>query len=158
ALEALARTYQEFLTKDVSLQDVCYTASLRRTHHEDRLALVGSSKEELVEHLRAFEQGELRAGISIGSKGGVSKLAYVLCGQGPKWWAMGRELLEEPVFRAVIEECDRLLREYADWSLMKELTADVANSRLSRTEIAQPAIFALQLGLARLLGSWGIEP
>ncbi len=72
---------------------------------------------------------------------------------------MGRELLEqEPVFRATLEECDALLRRHASWSLLRELAADESQSRLDQTEIAQPAIFALQVGLAALWRSWGIVP
>src|SRR6185436_18748634 len=77
----------------------------------------------------------------------------------PQWWAMGRELLEgEPVFRAKIEECDALLREFGDWSLIEEMKRDEADSRMDETAIAQPAIFALQVALAALWQSWGIRP
>jgi acyl transferase domain-containing protein len=72
---------------------------------------------------------------------------------------MGRELLEsEPVFRETIEECDHLLRKHADWSLLHELTADEAASRIQETAIAQPALFSLQVALAELWKLWGIEP
>src|SRR5581483_12208808 len=43
-------------------------------------------------------------------------------------------------------------------SLLAELTASEAASRLHETEIAQPAIFALQVALAALWRSWGIVP
>ena len=80
-------------------------------------------------------------------------------GQGPQWFGMGRELLaEEPIFRAALEECDALLRRHASWSLLQELAADESPSRLDQTEIAQPAIFALQVALAALWRSWGIVP
>ena len=73
---------------------------------------------------------------------------------------MGRELFhEEPVFREVIEQCDELLRPYTGWSLKEQLLADEA----TETDIAQPALFSLQVALAALcLGAlnpmplWGI--
>ena len=72
---------------------------------------------------------------------------------------MGRALLErEPAFRAAIEACDRALGQWASWSLLEELTADESRSRLASSEVAQPAIFALQVGLAALWRSWGIVP
>jgi acyl transferase domain-containing protein len=72
---------------------------------------------------------------------------------------MGRQLLErEPVFRTTIERCDTLLRQHAEWSLLSELMADESHSRLHETAIAQPAIFALQVALAALWKSWGVEP
>ncbi|MCR9142861.1 MAG: SDR family NAD(P)-dependent oxidoreductase [bacterium] len=90
---------------------------------------------------------------------GKPRLAFVFSGQGPQWWAMGRELLEkEPIFRAKVEEIDRLLEQEAGWSLLDELRADEEKSKMSETRIAQPAIFALQVGLAELWQSWGVQP
>src|SRR5205085_5599096 len=57
-----------------------------------------------------------------------------------------------------IEACDAAMRAHADWSLCRELFAAQADSRLEQTAIAQPAIFAIQVGLAALWRSWGIEP
>ena len=72
---------------------------------------------------------------------------------------MGRELFdEEPVFRATINECDALLRPLSGWSLLEELASPPDRSRLDETEVAQPAIFALQVALAALWKSWGVNP
>src|SRR5205085_3753787 len=57
-----------------------------------------------------------------------------------------------------IEACDAAMRAHADWSLCRELFAAQADSRLEQTAIAQPAIFAIQVGLAALWRSSGIEP
>jgi len=166
ALEARARSYVDLLTDpasrgDVSLHDIGYTASLRRGHHDHRLTVVAQSTAEMVEQLEAFLAGETRpymaSGRHVASRS--HKLAFVFSGMGPQWWAMGRQLLhDEPVVRDVIRQCDALLRQHADWSLWDELTADEARSRIQQTQIAQPAIFALQVGLATLWRSWGIRP
>ncbi|MBW4567204.1 MAG: SDR family NAD(P)-dependent oxidoreductase [Tolypothrix carrinoi HA7290-LM1] len=166
ALIAVAKATHEFLTAleegaDVSLTDICYTASNRRGHHDYRLALVAYTKEELVENLEAFLAGENRPAMSSGSlaPGFEPKLAFVFSGMGPQWWAMGRQLLEsEPVFREVIEHCDELLRQYADWSLLSELRASEETSRINSTQIAQCSIFAVQIALAALWCDWGITP
>jgi acyl transferase domain-containing protein/acyl carrier protein len=72
---------------------------------------------------------------------------------------MGRELLaEEPVFRTVLEQCEQTMRQHVDWSLLKELTADEAQSRLHEIDVIQPALVAIQVALAALWRSWGIEP
>ena len=90
---------------------------------------------------------------------GTKGLVFVFSGQGPQWFGMGRQLLEqEPVYREMIEHCNSLLEGYASWSLLDELRADESVSRVNQTEIAQPALFALQMGLAALWRSWGIEP
>jgi acyl transferase domain-containing protein len=72
---------------------------------------------------------------------------------------MGKQLLdEEPIFRKTIEECDGLIRKHTGWSLITELLAGESQSRLSQTEIAQPAIFAIQAGLVACFRAWGIVP
>ncbi|MCB0208345.1 MAG: acyltransferase domain-containing protein [Anaerolineae bacterium] len=167
-LRSLAHEYRDFLVMQgpngtTSLQDMCYTAGVRRSHHDYRLALVFEDWAEIVDQLECYVQKESGAGIFSGRKhpSRRPKLVFVFAGQGPQWWAMGRELLsQEPLFRATIEQIDQLLREKAgaDWSLVTELTAKEAESRLDQTEIAQPAIFALQVALAALWRSWDIEP
>src|SRR5262245_59183342 len=77
---------------------------------------------------------------------------------GPQRWAMGRELLHEPVFRRAVENCDALFRRFAGWSILEQLTADESRSRMQDTEVAQPANFVLQVGIAELWKSWGIMP
>jgi acyl transferase domain-containing protein/thioesterase domain-containing protein/acyl carrier protein len=167
ALQSLARAYVGFFADDragsaTSLHDICYSASLRRSHHAERLAAVGSSREEIVESLGAFLQGH--AGPNTLSKQRVSgqrnKLVLVFPGQGSQWIGMGRELwAQEAVFRQALERCERAMRDAAhvDWSLLEELQADEERSRLDEIDIVQPALFAIQVALAALWRSWGIE-
>src|SRR5204862_2313854 len=80
-------------------------------------------------------------------------------GQGPQWWGMGRELMQhEAVFRSVIEQCDAAMRGITKFSLLEELSRSEETSQMHRTEIAQPAIFAMQVALAELWKSWGVQP
>jgi acyl transferase domain-containing protein len=163
ALRAFAQSYREFLDRggNLLLQDVAYTAGVRRTHHDYRLTVVGRSPEELSANLGAFLAGETRPGLASGhhTSGQRPKIAFVFSGMGPQWW-MGRQLLaEEPVFRAAVERCDALLSGAgAAWSLLDEMMADESRSRIGDAEIAQPANFALQVGLFELWRSWGMEP
>ena len=87
------------------------------------------------------------------------RIAFVMSGQGPQWWGMGRELMRhEPVFRATLERCAAAMKPWARFSLLEELARTEETSQMHRTEIAQPAIFAMQVSLAELWKSWGIEP
>jgi acyl transferase domain-containing protein/acyl carrier protein len=163
ALHAVARSYQRFLaTAEFSLHDVCYSASMRRNHHDYRLAVTGNSSQQLIEGLEAFLGGETRAGLSSGRKASASrrKLVFVFSGQGSQWFGMGRTLLhQEAVFRDSIERCELAFRPHTDWSLIAELGAtDAAESRLNEVDVIQPALFAIQVALAALWRSWGIEP
>lgn len=165
ALHATARSYHDFLLHDprgqaTALHNLHYTAASRRSHHEHRLAVVTRSRSELIEQLEAFLADAPQPGTTSGRKQGQApRIVFVFAGMGPQWWAMGRELLaQEPVFRATIEQIDGLLGQYADWSLLTELTADEADTRMAETQIAQPANFALQVALCALWRTWGIEP
>jgi len=161
ALSEYARAYLDVLDRTQSPHDLCFTASARREHHPYRMAVAGRTSEDLRESLEAFLAGERRPGLSAGEApaGQPPKLAFVFCGNGPQWWGMGRELLaQEPVVQDEIARCDALLRPYTGWSLLEELQADEHRTRMARTEVAQPALFALQLGLVKLWRSWGVEP
>ncbi|MET0650562.1 MAG: type I polyketide synthase [Pyrinomonadaceae bacterium] len=165
SLRAQARAYRQFLQDEgaaVHLRDICYTAAVRRTHHEHRLAAVGRSREEIAGRLSDFLDRAEHPSVSTGQSatgGRRAKLAFVFAGQGPQWWGMGRQLLrDEPVFRRAVEECDAAFAREAGWSLLGELQAEQSASRVAETEVAQPCLFALQLGLAALWRSWGVEP
>jgi acyl transferase domain-containing protein/aryl carrier-like protein len=164
ALEASARSWREYLADcagNVSLEAIASSAALRRTHHDHRLAVVARSPEELAEHLDGYTRREAQPGVAHGRAASDRRrrIAFVCSGQGPQWWGMGRQLLEEePVFRAAIERCDAIVRRLGAWSPFEELTAPMARSRMDNTAISQPCIFALQVALAELWASWGVRP
>ncbi len=69
---------------------------------------------------------------------------------------MGRELYESStVYREAIERCSALWQEQTGASLTQAL---YGGSELKDAQVAQPALFALEYGLAELWRSWGIEP
>jgi acyl transferase domain-containing protein/acyl carrier protein len=85
----------------------------------------------------------------------------VFSGQGSHWLGMGRELMDSlPVFRARMEECDRLFQACTGWSILDELynVATPEASRLASTDVMQPAIFAVQVALAAVWQDWGVTP
>ncbi len=162
ALNDLANAYESFLSNsEASLVDFVSTAATGRTHHEKRLAVTGSTPIDLIEKLRAFHRNEVHPDVAHGQAlpSGERGLVFVFSGQGPQWPGMGSQLMEaEPVYREKLHEIDDHLGKYVSWSLIEELLANEANSRLAETEVAQPAIFGMQVGLATLWKSWGIEP
>ena len=163
ALGELAYRHRERLVgeADVSWHDYCFTAATRRGHHRDRLAVVARTREEAIGHLAAYVGGEERAAPSAARmrREGPPKLAFVFCGMGPQWWAMGEQLLiEEPTFRMAIEEVDELLYPRAGWSLIDELARGEDTSRVADADVAHVANLAVQLGLSDLWREWGIVP
>jgi acyl transferase domain-containing protein/acyl carrier protein len=164
ALRELASRYKDLLTSGAdapSLQDICYSAGVRRTHHDYRIAVEGDTREQLAGGLAAYigKQTTWRTAQGRAVSGRRASVVFVFSGQGPQWWGMGRELLAaSPVFRERIEQCAAALPLKAGWSLMEALTATESESRLGDTEVAQPAIFALQLALAAVWESLGVVP
>jgi myxalamid-type polyketide synthase MxaD len=164
ALRDLAAAYRDHLVAapDLSLHDVCYTASVRRSHFEHRLALTAASARELAEQLTAYLAGgepPPRMASGRSPDGGPPRLVFVFPGQGTYGPTMGRELLAaEPVFRRAIEECDAEIRRHRGWSLLSEIEAGEERSRLGEIDVAQLTIFGFQVALLALWRSWGVEP
>ncbi|WP_079248388.1 HSAF biosynthetic non-ribosomal peptide synthetase/polyketide synthase [Lysobacter antibioticus] len=144
----------------VDLRDLGYTLAHRRQHLESRLSIVYDSRESLRERLAAFAAGEAHPHLVADERRATPpKLAWVFTGMGPQWWAMGRQLFEnEPVYREVIERCDRELAKHVDWSLIAEMNAAEADSKMSETWLAQPANFAVQIALAAMWRAKGVRP
>ncbi|QIS12391.1 type I polyketide synthase [Nocardia arthritidis] len=163
ALRAYADRYADFLDDPATaaaLPAVAATQALARPHFDHRLAMVCSSADGLRDALRDVARGSSPAGLRSGVKApGAAHAAFVFSGQGPQWWGMARELLDESaVFRRTVERVDAELGTYVDWTVAEELRRDRADSRIDETFIAQPALFAVQLGLANLWQSWGVVP
>lgn len=161
ALQAVARSYADFLQHDSApFAQVCANASLRRSPLEYRMAVVASSGEAARGLLQAALEQHHQPGVTWSQRRVIQapNVAWVFSGQGSHWAGMGRELLAaEPVFAAAFAECAALIRRYAGFSLEDVLAAD-APERLNQTDIAQPAIFTLQVSLAALWRSWGVQP
>lgn len=169
ALRGCAMKLAEWLTERLNLNgdspllpDLTYTLGARRNHHPHRLTMVARSIAELIQELDAFaiKQDGVKSRTSFTPRPErTPRIAFVMSGQGPQWWGMGRELMQhEPVFRRVIEACDVTIRGTASFSLFEELSRSEEDSQMHRTAIAQPAIFAMQVALAELWKSWGVHP
>jgi acyl transferase domain-containing protein len=154
ALPALAERYAALPAGDDDLA-VAHAAATRRGSETYRAVVVANGPDEMRSELARIstETSERLAPAT------EPDLAFVFTGMGPQWWAMGRELLEEsPEFFESIKGCDRYFTRRAGWSLVEAMRADEASSRMQRTEVAQPANFALQVALTELLARYGVRP
>ncbi|MGB7838745.1 MAG: SDR family NAD(P)-dependent oxidoreductase, partial [Terrimicrobiaceae bacterium] len=168
ALRAAAMRLSEWLeAKEKSngaspvLPDLTYTLGARRNHHQYRLTVVARSPAEVIQELKGHALSQAAPKVRTAftpRRERPPEVAFVMSGQGPQWWGMGRELIaHEPVFRRTIEACDATMSR-TGFSLLDELHRQEGASQMHRTEIAQPSIFAMQVALAELWKSWGLRP
>lgn len=169
ALQEFAARFQKSLHDDAGaaqsapLSQIAHSSATRRDHYEYRLATVTENKEQAAAALAQFLEGKLSPNLIAQEKPSTnSDIVFVCSGQGSQWPHMGVSLLNRAgstnAFAETIRECDALIRQHTNWSLVDELSADEKSSKLEHTEYAQPAIFAIEIALARLWNSWGIQP
>ncbi|MFV4102222.1 beta-ketoacyl synthase N-terminal-like domain-containing protein [Mycobacterium tuberculosis] len=138
--------------------DVGYSLVSTRSVFDHRAVVVGQTRDELLAGLAGVVAGRPEAGVVCGVGKPAGKTAFVFAGQGSQWLGMGSELYAAyPVFAealdAVVDELDRHLR-YPLRDVIWGHDQDLSNT----TEFAQPALFAVEVALYRLLMSWGVRP
>ncbi|MGA8528327.1 MAG: beta-ketoacyl synthase N-terminal-like domain-containing protein [Acidobacteriaceae bacterium] len=133
--------------------DVCFTANTGRAHFEKRCAVVAQSAEEMAAGLEGSTTVRRFEGSAEGEPG---RIGFLFTGQGSQYAGMGRELYEgSAVYREAVERCAGVWQELTRSSLTRAL---YGGGELKEAREAQPALFALEYGLAELWRSWGIEP
>ncbi|WP_392481400.1 SDR family NAD(P)-dependent oxidoreductase [Nostoc sp. C110] len=161
ALRELASLYNTYITKSVniSLPDICYSANVGRAALKHRLAIPADTLEGLQQELSAFAS-EQEAGEWFYGQQNSTKVGFLFTGQGTQYIDMGRQLYDtQPVFREVLERCDRLLTPHLNKSLLSILYPESGSKLLlHETVYTQPALFALEFALAEMWRSWGIKP
>src|SRR5581483_5527929 len=163
ALRAQAVRYGEWLSQhgEADWSSVVRTAALHRTQFGARAAVSAKDASEAIEALRALGEGRAHAAVSVAEAKDRGRVVFVFPGQGSEWRAMGRALLaEQAVVAQVIAACETALSNYTDWSLRSVLCADesVEASLLERVDVIQPALFAMNVALAAVWRSLGVEP
>lgn len=138
--------------------DVGYSLVSTRSVFDHRAVVVGQTRDELLAGLAGVVAGRSEAGVVCGVGKPAGKTAFVFAGQGSQWLGMGSELYAAyPVFAealdAVVDELDRHLR-YP----LRDVIWGHDQDLLNTTEFAQPALFAVEVALYRLLMSWGVRP
>ncbi|GHB11345.1 type I polyketide synthase [Salinicola rhizosphaerae] len=172
ALREFAARVSDSLTEGgASLYDTAYSLAYRREAHSHAAVLFSDNAADAITRLDALAANESEPGTAVGER--VEEQhgpVFVYDGNGCQWRGMGQTLLRQSsVFAAAIDEVDTLFKRHADFSLREELDGSnqhhddeaaggEAEDRLVRTEIAQPALFALQVGITRMLEAEGLEP
>jgi len=167
ALMSMAQRYEAWLEAhpEADITDVCFTAGVGRSHFEHRAALVVDSVQGARELLAGLAESRLGPGAVRGVCGDPPKTAWLFTGQGSQYPGMARELFDaEPVFADTVQRCADAVDGMLPRPLLEVIfdtdgdTGTEPEKTLGHTSFAQPALFAIEMGLARLWQSWGIEP
>ncbi|WP_373878054.1 SDR family NAD(P)-dependent oxidoreductase, partial [Streptomyces poonensis] len=152
ALRAQAERLTALVTDDMSpldVLDIGFSSATTRSALEYRAAVAGTDPAELRAGLAALAVGAPAVNVVAGRANRMGKVGFLFSGQGSQRVGMGRELYAAfPVFAAAYDEvCAHL-----------DVVLDVDEEELNRTGCAQPALFAVEVALFRLLESWGVRP
>ncbi|MFF1909913.1 SDR family NAD(P)-dependent oxidoreductase, partial [Kitasatospora sp. NPDC058218] len=153
ALRDQARRLLDWLTEhpDVSEGDVAHSLTTARSLFEHRAVVLPG---ERAEALHALAEGTGHPGVVTGNASGSGKLAYLFTGQGSQRVGMGEELYTTfPVFAAAYDEA----LSHFDPQL-RDIIASNPDGLLDTTLHTQPALFALETALFRLLEHHGLTP
>ncbi|MFE1322152.1 type I polyketide synthase [Kitasatospora phosalacinea] len=160
ALRAQAARLHAHLTErpGTSLADAAHTLATARTAFRHRAVVLAPDRDRALAGLDALARDVPAPGVLPGTAAARPRTVFLFTGQGAQRVGMGRELYDAfPVFAAALDE----LCEQFDPLLGRSLRAlmfDGPADLLDRTEHTQPALFAFEVALYRLLRAHGAAP
>ncbi|MEV7398776.1 type I polyketide synthase [Streptomyces sp. NPDC091267] len=147
-------------TPDARPLDLAHSLATTRSALSHRAVVLAGDRTGLLDGLRAVADGRDAPGVFTSVTGGGT--AFLFTGQGSQRLAMGRRLYEAyPVYAKALDNAIGYLDLQLDRSLWDVLFADEGSPEaalLDGTGYAQPALFAVEVALFRLLESWGVRP
>ncbi|MBB4919038.1 type I polyketide synthase [Streptosporangium saharense] len=136
--------------------DLAYSLVTTRSPFPHRGAVVAADREELLTGLRALASGTQGAGVlrDIAKPG---RIAFLFTGQGAQRVGMGAELYDAyPVFATAFDEVCAELDKHLERPLREVIFHE--EELLNQTGWTQPALFAIEVALYRLVESFGVRP
>ncbi|TDD77910.1 type I polyketide synthase [Actinomadura rubrisoli] len=141
-------------TRPEDFYDLAYTSCVRRGKHPYRLAVLATDPLQAAQRLlgssgapvaqQAAEQG---------------RVGLVFCGNGSQWPGMGADLLaSDAVFRNAVARVDAALTPRLGWSVAAMMASPAEHWNLTKIDVAQPLLFAVQVGLTEMLRARGVIP
>ncbi|MEY9932522.1 acyl transferase domain-containing protein/acyl carrier protein [Catenulispora sp. GP43] len=147
---------------DTGLLDVAFSLATSRAALAYQAIVIGEDRNGIHAGLDALSSGDDSGTAVVRGTVRPGLTAFLFPGQGSQYPGMGRDLAEAfPAFAATLDTVCEAFGPHLDLPLREILAAEDGSERsdlLDRTEYTQPALFAVEVALARLLESWGLEP
>lgn len=139
------------------LSDVAHTLAGRRKH-SITLAAVAHDRKHAVTLLRAVEHDNVFVGESAADSDAATKdrVVFLFPGQGAQHVGMAKGLYDtEPVFAEHFDACAKAFQAEMDLDLHDVIFGGTTD--LERIDRSQPALFAVEYALAKLVDSYGVR-
>lgn len=128
---------------------VCWTSNRVKSSGRHRLAVVAADPAEAITRLRNGAESGVAGPVRVG---------WMFTGQGSQFAGMARPLdAESGSFHRALRTVDAAMTAHLGSSI-RELLLDDTAAVIDRTELAQPAIFAMEYALAQALADSGVRP
>jgi acyl transferase domain-containing protein len=170
ALRAQAGRLVSFLRENVggasaSLASIAWSLATTRSVFEHRAVVLAQDRESAVQGLSALTTHTgtwVLPGVVSGVAASAGSTAVLFPGQGAQHPGMTRELSAAfPTFDTALDAACELFDEYLDRPLREVIFAGPGSAKaalLDQTAYTQPALFAVEVALFRLVESWGLTP
>ncbi|MGY0055547.1 type I polyketide synthase [Streptomyces sp. LZ34] len=162
ALRAQARRLHDHVADHPRLrpEDIGHTLASSGPALTHRAVVIAADREGYLQGLDAVARGEDAPGVVRGTAAAAGDgIVFVFPGQGTQWPGMAVDLLTaSPVFRRAIDACAEAFEPYVAWSPEAVLRGAAGAPLLERTDVVQPTLFAVMVGLAELWRAHGVSP
>ncbi|WP_277440107.1 type I polyketide synthase [Streptomyces sp. SPB162] len=143
--------------RDLDPAAVGYSLATTRAVFSHRAGVVATGRDGLIAGLTALAEGGNAPGLVQGAAH-AGRTAFLFTGQGSQRAGMGRELYAAyPAFASALDDVVAAFGNRLEVPLLDVLFAK-DGERLNETGFTQPALFALEVALFRLLESFGVRP